>query len=410
MADIKPFKAILYNRARIRDLSKVVSPPYDVISKKEQGEFYRNSPYNIIRLLLGREFRSDTPLNNKYIRAKRYFLRWLSEGILTQDNLPSIYVYHQEFLYRGLKKMRLGFIALLKLEAPGFKNIFPHEDTMDGPKEDRLRLLKNVRANLSPIFVLFSDKGKRLHNILKENIKESPPFLKFKTKDSVRHTLWRIDDPVQIQRIKRLMQNKEVFIADGHHRYEVALEFSRKMKKSRFGFIMSYFAAIEDEGVVILPVHRMVQGIYQDRAFEILKQRIQGAFLLSQFNSRHSLVEFLTDERRSHRFGVYLGKRGFWGLDAIKAFGKNALDVDILQRFILKPLLDRESKDIKLEFTKDLDFAIEWVDESHKRLAFFLIPTKISQVQYIARLGKRLSQKATYFYPKPLSGLVINRF
>ncbi len=411
MADIKPFKGLLYNQRKIKDLSEVVTPPYDVISPEDQARFYKKSPYSIIRILLGKEFRNDTEFNNRYTRAKKYFIQWISEGILTNDSFPSIYIYLQEFLYKNIKKIRLGFIALLKLEDFGSKNIFPHENTMGGPKEDRFKLLENVHANLSPIFVLFSDREKKLYNILKENIDQNPPILNIQDRDSVRHRLWRIKDPIVINRIRKLMHDKEIFIADGHHRYEVALEFSKKTKESRFGFIMSYFTAIENEGLVILPVHRLVQGISQDEAFGFFKKKIQGKFLLRQFKNRHLLVEFLADARRPHRFGVYLGKKNFWGLDPLKAFNGNALDVDILDRFILKPLLKNFAKEnIRLDFTKDIDCAIEWVDKSSKRLAFFLMPTKISQVQDIARLGKRMPHKATYFYPKPLSGLVINKF
>lgn len=413
MADIKGFRGILYNLRKIKDLSKVVTPPYDVISKEEQSEFYKRSPYNIIRILLGKDFKSDDGLNNKYIRAKRYFLEWISKRILIQDKAPSIYIYQQGFKYKNIKRARLGFIALLKLEDFNSKNIFPHEKTMDGPKEDRLRLLKNVHANLSPIFVLFSDKNKKISHIISENMSKTQPIIDIYDRENTRHSLWRIAEPYQINRIKTIMQDKEIFIADGHHRYEVALEFSREMKEERFGFIMSYFTPLEDKGLVILPVHRIVKGLLRDRVLEFLKKEIQTKFLLKNLKDRDGLFNFLEEDRKGHRFGVYLGRAGFWGLNSLKAFDEKTLDVDILHKFIIVPLvkkLSKKAQNVDIEFTKDIYSAIKIAEKDSQGVAFFLVPTRISQVRDIARFGKRLPQKATCFYPKPLSGLVINRF
>lgn len=253
MADVKPFKGILYNRKKV-DVSRVVTPPYDVISDDMQARFYRNDPYNIIRLILGKEHKGDTKKNNKYTRAKSFFHKWLKSNILTRDPRPSIYVYLQEYLDSGEKKTRVGFISLMRIEDPKKSGVLPHEYTLRKPKEDRLKLIASVRANLCPIFSLFQDQDNIINKIIKPFIKSKEPLFEIDL-NGVVHKLWRVDDIKIISKIRSGMRNKKIFIADGHHRYEVSLLYRNltreksNVKKSaqNADYVMMYFTNMNEK-------------------------------------------------------------------------------------------------------------------------------------------------------------------
>ncbi len=410
MAYIIPFRGTLYNPEKIKDLSKVVAPPYDVISPEEQGMLYDSEPHNIIRILLGKDFRTDDEEENKYTRAVSFLKDWQKKGILKKDKTESIYVYLQEFTIDGRLKQRLGFIALLKLEDFGLDttSVYPHENTLEAPKEDRIRLLTSIEANLGPIFALFADEDRSIDNVLIDAIR-SEPIIDISDYQGIRNKLWRVSDRMVIERIVSQMKDKKLFIADGHHRYEVGLMFSKIKRDDRFGYTLTYFTDLYADGIVILPVYRLIRGISKDMLLNLEKE-LAGYFAIEGISSKEHIKDFLSTAGPSERRFVIYKQRKFTGL---MRKDNDSLDVNVLHDYIIKPIqqkVESGEERISIDFTKDLDYAISEVDSQRFSLSVFLNAAKISEIKNIAFSGKRMPQKTTYFYPKVLTGLVMNVF
>jgi uncharacterized protein (DUF1015 family) len=425
MPKIKPFRAIIYNPKMIKDISTVVCPPYDVISPAAQERYHDLNPYNLIHILLGK----DCPGEDKYQRAAHYFRDWLKNKILIQDDRPAIYFYAQEYNLRGEKRMRLGFISLLHLGEKD-SSIFGHEHTHLEPKEDRSRLLKEVKANLSPIFVVFMDKARIIQRIYQQHIHGKTPFVDMRDDEKTIHKLWRLDAPQIIDTIQRSMSLEKIFIADGHHRYEVACTYRDEMKKQlgagitgeeSFNYILTYFTNTDSRSLAILPIHRLVKLDFPMDTKKILTS-IGNYFDVEEFKEKVRFF-FLMEKggRTEHVLGMYKDKK-FWllRLKNIKILDKlisdkpkvyRSLDVAILNTIVLKKTLglDLESKE-NLKFSPDAEEFINEVDGNPLSVAFFLNPVQIQQIIWVALTGERMPHKSTYFYPKVLSGLVINKF
>ncbi|MDD2672832.1 MAG: DUF1015 domain-containing protein, partial [Syntrophales bacterium] len=226
MADVKPFSAVRYNRSKVKDAATVVCPPYDVIGPEDTDTYRGQSQYNIINLILP----GDNAAGDKYSAAAGQFSEWLRGRVLLKDDSEGIYFLRQTFLFEGRKVMRVGFIALLKLSQE--RGILPHEHTNLAPKEDRLQLLRKVRANLSPIFILFKDKEKIIERVFNKCVRKGKPLLKIKDREGIESQLWRLEDKELIGLVTRKMRKKPVFIADGHHRFEVACNYLMEQKKA----------------------------------------------------------------------------------------------------------------------------------------------------------------------------------
>jgi uncharacterized protein (DUF1015 family) len=422
MAKIKPFRALFYNPEKIKDFSKVVCPPYDVIDA-EQQEFYHNlSPYNMIHLILGK----DIPGEDKYLRAERYFKNWINERILIFDSSECIYFYLQEYKIKGERKIRLGFISLLSLDEES--RIFSHEHTRIEPKEDRLHLLETLKANLSPIFVLFQDKQRIILRIYEQFIKQKKAFIELTDQDGVSHKLWRIDEPYLLDFIQKSMKDRDIFIADGHHRYEVACTYRNylrekenvnKYEEKSYDYIMAYFTNVESRGLLILPVHRLVKNI--ELPEELIITKLRQYFELEEIKEKHNFLFYLQKAGlRQPTLGLYKKGRFFiLRLKNITILDKiikdkpppyRRLDISILNYIVFKEILniDPEDKE-KVFFGTDVEQLITKVDTGEGSLLFLLNPVKIEEMIKIASLGHRLPSKSTYFYPKVLSGLVINK-
>lgn len=427
MADIAPFKGILYSLEKIKDPSRIVAPPYDVISKEEQDQLYNSSPYNIIRILLGKDFAGDDEKENKYIRAARSLKEWQEKNILERDKDDCIYVYEQEFTIDGQTRKRLGFIALLKLEEFNTRtsSVYPHEHTLDAPKRDRTSLISSIEANLGPIFTLFADEDKSIDAILAQETR-SQAIIDLVDSQGTRNKLWRISDKGKVQGITSLMKKEKIFIADGHHRYEVGLAFSKTKKDPRYGYILSYFTDLYADGIVVLPVHRLIAGV-DDGAIAGLQEGLKKDFSIQAIVSRKEAKEFLSRGASSEKRFVMYTKGEFTGLILWNAIGAkplwskfrgakrrgNLLDVTVLHDLIVGPLKKKvrtQGGEILIDFTKDLDYAVGEVDAGRTSLLIMLNPTKITEIRDVAFSGKRMPQKSTYFYPKVLTGLVMNVF
>lgn len=410
MADITPFKGTLYNTEKIRDISKVTAPPYDVISPEEQDALYNSDPHNIIHVLFGKDLPGDNEKENKYTRAAGFLREWQEAKVLKKDKEDSIYVYLQEFSVEGRLKSRLGFIALLKLEEFDTKtsSVYPHEDTLTAPKEDRTRLITSIEANLGPVFALFADEDRSIDNILAKEAK-ARPLIDIVDHHGIRNKLWRVSDKVTVLEIVRLMKNKKIFIADGHHRYEAGLAFSKTKKDPKYGCILTYFTDLYADGIVVLPVHRLVAGVAKDTLSEFMGE-LKKVFRLEEIASREKARQFLLKAGQDEkRFVIYDG-REFSGL---KSKDRDSLDVTVLHDSVIAPLkkkVEAGGGEISIDFTKDMDYAVKEVDSGRHSVSIMLNPTKITQIQDVSFAGKRMPQKSTYFYPKVLTGLVINVF
>ena len=420
MSEIKPFKAVHYDTEKISDLSKVVCPPYDVISKEQQENYYNNSEYNYIQILLGKDKPSDDQKENKYTRAKQAFERWQSQGVLVQDKEPSIYYYRQEYKIMGQKYTRLGFISLMKLPDEKDSKIFPHENTHSQAKEDRLKLWRTLSFNCSPIFVCFSDKTKTVEKIFKKNILTSAPLVNIVDDDGVRHILWKLSDPALLQEMTTALTAQELFIADGHHRFEVAREY-RKWRRSMvqksngdesYNYVTTYFTNMDSKDLKILPIHRIIPKLSPAiKGLEFFEE----FFRIDKIKSKDNLLILLAKAgQNEHAFGLY--KKGEIVLLRLKnklliekylkegSREYRSLDATILKGFVL----DRAGiKSEEITYTHDFQKATYMVDEGQAEAAFIMNPVKIQQLKAIALNEERMPPKTTYFYPKVLSGLTI---
>ena len=428
MAVIKAFPALRYNLEKIEEISSVVTPPYDVISRYQQSQFYRAHTRNLIRIILGQEKKGDNQQNNKYTRAAAYLDKWIKEGVFIQDKSPAIYIYQQLFDFEGEEISRIGFIGLLKLEPSGKGVVFPHEKTFCKPKEDRLSLLRSTRANLSPIFGLYRDPDSKIENIIKSACR-GVPLLDFEF-EQVRNRLWLINNPEFITKLEKFTRDKKIFIADGHHRYEVACLYNKLIRKTakaaephrlNSAYIMMYFSALESRGLKVLPTHRLINNLPGVK-LSSLKQALAKHFIIEDFTNYAKLSRKLKSAKiTEHFFGLYLGNKIFYLLKLRKITDKNAkhpagsyknLDVVILHNLIFKKILgikEENSRDQQILYTREENLAIQLVDSKKYQAAFFMNPPRPRQISAISESLKKMPHKSTYFYPKPLSGLVINK-
>ena len=404
MAEIKAFKGISYNQAKIR-IENVITQPYDKITPQLQALYYENSPYNIVRIELNKS-------SDPYTSAKEHFESWLNEGILVQDDQLCIYPYFQEY---GSNKVRKGFIALLKIEDFSSGVVVPHERTFSGPKEDSLQLLRATGANFGLIFMLYSDTELKVQTLIDNEIKNIPPVIAVREafeKDAY-HKLWKVSSPNVIKEIQELMRSKTLLIADGHHRYETALNYSKENPLAKY--VMVTFVAMEDTGLLILPTHRAMYGIDKTG----FMNNVAKYFDVEPCGDKEELMTKL--KGKYHHYGVYDGK--FWVLklkdDSLveelgeqgRTYEYKALDVTVLHRVILEKVLgipkEKLLKKECVDYLREIEDGVEGVNRGKYQLFFILNPTRIEEAQKISTQHEVMPQKSTDFYPKLISGLVM---
>jgi len=426
MSKIKAFKAVVYNADTIGDFKHVVCPPYDVISSQTQDLLYERSLHNFIHILLAK----DSPLDDKYRRAGTIFRSWLKEGVLIQDEHPGIYFYSQEYVIRGEKKTRLGFISLLRLGDDKGSAVFGHENTHSAAKLDRFKLVKQVKANLSPIFIIFLDKKRIIQRIFQKHIPAVAPFIEVKDDEKTVHKLWRLTDPELLKSVESSMNNENMFIADGHHRYEVSCAYRDLMREKLgaqftgeedFNFCLAYFTNTDYRGLSILPIHRLLK---LDRRMDLndFMDKSKEYFDIDQIKDRTRFF-FLLEKAgcAEHLLGLYLDKKYFLlRLKNVKMLDKliadkpkeyRTLDVAILNYLVLKNILRLDLNNLKdIKYSPDPCELMEEADRDPLKVLFLLNPVKIQQIINVAISGNKMPPKSTYFYPKVLSGLVVNKF
>ncbi|MBF0494112.1 MAG: DUF1015 domain-containing protein [Candidatus Omnitrophica bacterium] len=422
MALVRPFKGYLYNSVEINGaFGSVCAPPYDVISPAMQDEFHGRSRYNVVRLILARSELSDTGTQNKYTRAGELLKEWVAHGILTQDRDEAFYVYRQDYEAEGKICRRIGFLGKMKIEDPEEKGVLPHEKTHSKPKEDRLCLIKEVKGNLSPVFGLYLDReGITSEPIDKVMLKE--PVINFEEKGE-RHRLWRVTDRADISKISDFLKDKKIFIADGHHRYEVARNYRDIMRQTpgydgRADYIMTYFTGMDNEdksNLTILATHRVIDNFDYNST---VISRMERIFTAKKHGSLRRLTAYLGGEL-GHIFGFYsngdyysfeLGK-SVKPEELIKCENSpdwKKLDVSILHNLILGDILKINPSENTIHYFIKPEEAVDFAAEKRTRCAFLLNPTKIGELRRVAENGEVMPQKSTYFYPKLLTGLVFN--
>ncbi|UCB56898.1 MAG: DUF1015 domain-containing protein [Candidatus Omnitrophota bacterium] len=416
MSHIRPFRGVLYNPEKIKDIAEVVTEPYDVINSSQQAAYYKLSPYNIIRLILGRHYPDDNIKSNEYTRAREYLRDWLKRDILRRDGKESIYIYTQTFSHNNKMRTRTGFFVLLKIEDFAKNTVLPHENTKSSAVQDRMKLLEVTGANLSPIFALFSEPEGKISKLLNQEKKAQRPYITIK-KDNITHRIWRISQRKKIAAIQRQLLKRQIFIADGHHRYEAALNYKLKMQKKKragvssapFNYVMAYLVSAKDPGLTILPTHRVIKLAPGFNVDEIIS-KLKKAFIVYKFSSREELFSYMASEAHSACvFGAYFGKKRFYGLKLKDAKLTRELDVNVLHSVIVEEILNISPFQGDICYTREAEEAIGLVDADKNQAAFFLRPLRVAQVKKTAAAGRKMPHKSTYFYPKALTGLVINK-
>lgn len=493
MATIIPFTGLRYNSEKVENMAAVVTPPYDVIDTAAQDRYYQLHAYNIIRLEYGKTHPEDNETNNRYTRAAADFNTWLEENILTPEAKPALYRYEQEFTAGGEKKIRSGFICGVKLAPYEQGIVLPHEETLPKHKADRLELMRACKANFSPIFGLFADKEKGIDRALGEAVKGAPPDISLADENGEAHRLWVITDTDVINQVQQLMADKRIFIADGHHRYETALNYQKERKtqagdqpagvaaavtsscsttpegdlhcrcvpEPAHNYMMMMLVNLYDSGLVVFPTHRLINnvtGYNQARLLEQLKENFNVAeyTLAPDRSNLPALLKLMAEQAgcgidqapaarnnpaktttgagartlttvppRRHVFGLYAGKNNFYILSlkheeslyekmpAGKSPAWQGLDVAVLHSLIIEKYLgigdELMAKAEHITYTREEDSAITAVDAGQFQLALFLNPTLVEEVTEVATNGEKMPQKSTFFYPKLITGLVINQ-
>nr|HID59399.1 DUF1015 domain-containing protein [Desulfobacterales bacterium] len=441
MAKIIPFRGILYNPEVVPDLKLVTTPPYDVISQEDQEVFYRNHPKNIVRLILGKTYPSDTPKNNRYTRAANYFNDWLAEGTLVQDAESALYLTRIDYKMNNIEYNRYGLIGLVRLEDFEKGIILPHEKTFTATKSERLRLMEACNAHFSQIFSIFSDPRNQVIGLLKGVVEHLPPDIDFVDFDQCRHRLWRIKERKVHQEIDRLMSQRSLYIADGHHRYETALKYRDQILRKRgsidpddpANYVMMYLTSMNDNGLTILPVHRVITKV----STPLLDSLVESAQTYFNIDAIRLEEDRFEDTKKAflNRLKAYAPSGGVIGAfirgnsnfyllhikeSVIDPLFKGELplplrrlDVSVLTRIIFQEILklDHQSLDDEklIVYTENPEEAIERVRTSGCAVAFLMNPTRIEQVREIAQNNLLMPKKSTYFYPKVITGLVMNK-
>jgi len=420
MSIIYPFTGLRYNPQKIDSLSKVIAPPYDVIGSEEQEQLYQASSYNIIRLEYSKETSEDTWENNRYTRAASDLHRWLEERILIQEDQPVFYWYEQQFSWEENNYCRDGLIATLKTEPYESNSVIPHEETLSKPKEDRLQLLRHGKTNFSPIFGLYPDRENKIENRC-SFMKNYKPEIDFYDSNHQRHRLWLIKDPSLQKEIQSIFEPFTVFIADGHHRYETALKFSQEMAasgKTGYDHVLAVLVNLYSPGLLILPTHRVLYHVPQLDMPDFIGS-LKNEFELEEWGNPQELylnkfLEYLQQKGQDcFAFGMATPENVYLCKQYNNSRASEKLDVTWLQEKVLEEKIGLTQDSIKsgqnLLYTRSAREALDLVVKGQAQVSFLLNPPGINQTIQMAQTSDRLPQKSTYFFPKLISGLVLNK-
>ncbi len=429
MADIFPFQALRYDPKQVA-LDKVVTQPYDKINPKAQERYYEEDPHNFVRVILGKTQAGDGEHENVYTRAAAALRQWQAEHVLVREAAPSIYLYTETFKVpgdaSGALAERRGFIALGQVEDYDQKVVFRHEQTLSKPKADRLNLLRATQAHCEQIFMVYSDPGGEIDRALQQN---RPPAVEVADEYGVIHRLWVVSDPDVIKTVQAKMADKKLIIADGHHRYETALNYRNERRsdgkvnrQEPYERMMMTFVNMDSSGLLILPTHRVAFGLANFSILEMV-EKLQQHFDVQDIGPMDDLEAAVERLRvagaeetailaATAHGGFLLRPRAAAGVKNFAGMSKeqSALDVVQLHKLVLEETLGMSEEDIRsqkyLKYVRDAHEAISEVRQG-ANVAFLINPVRMQQVRDIAFAGGVLPQKSTDFYPKLLSGLTV---
>lgn len=427
---IVPFKGIVYNPDNLESFAEIISPPYDVIQPEMQNALFERSPFNFCRLDLPKETGDE-----RYNIAGDLFQKWMSEEILTQDRRPTIYLHRHTFrLPDGNQIQRVGFFAACQLADFSEGKVLPHEKTLDGPKQDRLNMTRATETNLSPVFSLYSDEALTTNEIYADTLKTTP-FMDFMSDDQERHELWKMQDEAQLKSLQHALEDKRYFIADGHHRYETALNYRKEARENNSelsnmaapNFLLMYFCNLNDPGLVVLPIHRAVHSLEGFDVQNLLGQLSQNfevqSFPKSELSAWQERQKGLKDSQHAflmlpqgseEGYLVSIGHDKWQSLAVEKGIEASLaeLDVTVLHQEIFGNLLGMTEADQASQkniiYYKSEEKALQEIASGNCQVTFLLNSTKIEQMQNVATAGLKMPQKSTFFFPKIVSGLVIH--
>lgn len=433
MADVQTLQGIRYNGEASDNLARIITPPYDVISEEAQAKYYARNPYNIIRLELGMDEPGDTSLNNRYTRAAATFAEWRLNSILQQENTPCYYLYQQIFTYNAQVYTRTSLLARVRLEPWSTRIVLPHEHTLAKPKDDRLKLLRACVTNLSPIMSLYNDPQGRLRKLLSSYTKTAEVQITDEVNEV--HRLQPITNENHIALIQNFFAERQLYIADGHHRYETALNYREETRalhrkldqKDAVNFVLMALTDIDDPGLLVLPTHRLLFGLNQDILKKLTSHYLARYFTVYEPEgaeaSHDVLLERLAQMGTSQSSFVLSTVQKTWLL-TLNGAGKtrmeesghssawNELDVAIAHTLLLEDTLGLKAEDMTvgthMQYTRDAQKALDAVQTGEAQAALILNATRVRQICDVAIADDRMPQKSTYFYPKLVTGLVMN--
>jgi uncharacterized protein (DUF1015 family) len=424
MVKISPFQALRYDKDKV-SLKKVVCPPYDVINRAQRKGYIKESVHNIVRIVLPER----KGLDPNYKKAEKDLSAWIKKGILKYDPVPSLYVYVQECSIKSKNIRRCGFFSLLKLDKRGDSGVLPHENVFSKPLFDRANLMKQTRAHLSPIFIVFKDAKAKAQKILSDITRKAKPESDIYV-DGSRHKLWPVTDKKLIVKLVKHVNLSQVFIADGHHRFRASMAVkdyfnSRKRRDDGHSHTLVYLAGSEDKGLEILPTYRTAKVLPKGFGIEYIRKHLGKYFDIKPISSK-SIGKALKSafRKRKSAFVLYYEKKYLLivlrDMNMIKEIGPKSasltwkrLDVSILHNFVFRKLLkvkEKTGKARNIYYYKGKNDLIKDVNSGKQKLGVFLNPSTMDDVVKLAKNGEKMPHKSTYFYPKPLTGLVIHKF
>lgn len=424
MAEIRPLKALRYNLEKAGPIEALTCPPYDIVSPQKRRQLLEESPYNLIRLELPQE--GEDP----YQQAAATLAQWRQDQVLVQDMEEGLYLYEEEFLSQvdqGQRRSVLGLVCRVRLEDFANGVILPHEETLSKAKEDRFQLMKATRCNFSSIYSLYHDQGGVTRQRLLHLKETCPPRYDF-SDGLVTHRLWVINDPEAIAALEQDFAGRKLYIADGHHRYETALRYRDTLREQGAylpgaDYILMTLTDMEDPGLTVFPTHRLVRGLegFDEAA---LLSACQEDFSLAPCKTRQESLAALEEAYREgqHAFALYSGRE--WTVLTLKdpavmeallpgtSPAYRTLDVSILHSLVLERLLGIDKENMasqkNLTYTRSAEEAQRSVDQGESQCCFLLNPTRVEEIGQVAQNGEKMPQKSTYFYPKLITGLVVN--
>ena len=420
MAEVQPLKTLRYEQSVVGPLDGVIAPPYDVIDEELRAELVAKSPYNVVEI----DLPVATDGGDQYLHAETLLDHWRHQGVLVQEDEPAFWALDQEYTAPdGSQQRRRGFFARVRVEEYGAGRIRPHERTHPGPKEDRLRLTRATRANLSPIFSLFPDPRGDAAAVLAESVAETP-FTTATDHEGTVNTLWRIAHPARVTALQDALADAELLIADGHHRYETARVYAEEIGgEGDHRYVLMFLCALSDPGLLVFPTHRMLSGLKDDRAKqEAIRDTLMRDFeiepierdQLEPTGDPDGRVQFgYMDSFHRQPFRVTLKDQAIADA-ALEGMPEpyRRLDTAVLEALVLKGALGMSEVDIShlngLNYSKSFDDAVEAVESGRYDAGFFMRGTPVEQVSEVAAAGVSMPPKSTYFYPKIPTGLIFN--